>query len=138
MRTTLILFIALSLAAVVHADEKPKPAAAVKEIDLGQIKGIPRGKAGEPTEIKSAKDLAKAFEDEKVRAAIARQVDFANQKLVYFAWAGSGQDKLTVAASSKEGEVVFQYRRGLTRDLRGHRHLFALPKNLTWTFAMEK
>ena len=50
---------------------------------------------------------------------------------VYFAWAGSGQDRITFASSAGATgpEVTFTYTPGRTRDVRPHARLFALPKN---------
>ena len=55
------------------------------------------------------------------------------KKLLVFAWAGSGQDKVTAsigADSNKKPIVYVEYIRGLTRDLRQHVRLFAVPKDL--------
>jgi hypothetical protein len=116
------------------ADDK-KEDAAVKEIDLKGAKfGLPKGKADMPTVLKSAEELAKAIPDVEVQAKVKKEVDFAKQQLLFFAWSGSGGDRLAynVEKGEKGPLVVFLYTRGLTRDLRGHVHLFALPKDATW------
>jgi len=113
-------------------DEKP---AIVKEIDLKGLKLPPArgGNATKPTTITSAEELAKAIPDEEAQAKIKKDVDFAKQKVVFFAWAGSGQDKLTTITADGKSEVVFSYERGLTKDLRSHLRLFVLPKDATVT-----
>lgn len=105
----------------------------VREIKVAPAKlGAGGGRPTAPVIIKSADELAAAFGDETERNAIAKQVDFNADQLVLFRWAGSGQDTITHAAQVKEGlEVTFQYRPGLTRDLRTHARLFAVAKNAT-------
>jgi hypothetical protein len=100
-----------------------------------EVEGLPqtRGRIAKPTAIENAEQLAKAFADEALRKAIEKQVDFSKEALYFFAWAGSGQD--TLSADVAEGEVVFRYKRGLTRDLRAHTALFALKKGVKWQLA---
>jgi hypothetical protein len=141
MRTTAILLgLVWGLVAVpaTFADKDDKDSA-VKEISLKDLKrGRPDGDVKKPTEIKTADDLAKAFPEKEVREQIEKQVDFKAQKLLFFAWSGSGQDKLTAGKVEKtnKGPVVeFTYAVGRTDDLRGHLHLFAVPKDAEWRFA---
>jgi len=70
--------------------------------------------------------------------ALGRQVDFNKQFLLVFAWQGSGGDRLgyTVAESFPE-QVFFSMRRGLTRDLRQHAHVYALRSNVRWSIQDE-
>lgn len=103
----------------------------VKELDLkGLRRDFPKGSAERPTVITTADELAKAFPEEAVRERLKKDVDFAKQQLLFFAWSGSGGDKLLARVA--DGKVVFAYQRGLTRDLRGHMKLFVLPKGATW------
>lgn len=125
MRTMLsLVMIALPLAAAPKPEAKP---ATVKELEVTlDLRG--KGKATEPTPIRSADDLAKAIPDETTRAAVAKLVDFKAETLLLFVWSGSGQDKLTVevGAGDQADSVIFTYARGLTRDLRSHRKLFKI------------
>ena len=59
---------------------------------------------------------------------------------MFFAWAGSGRDKIDfkVEKGKKGPEVVFTYERGLTKDLRRHYHLYAVPKDATWRVVDKK
>ncbi len=127
MKQCLIVAAALSFvqpASVFAADE-------IKEIDLKAAgfrpTGRPMTRPNMPTEIKTAEDLAKTFAQEEVVAAIKKEVNFDKQKLLYFTWAGSGQDK--IRGEMVKDEAVFTYQRGFTRDLRSHYRLFAIPKN---------
>jgi hypothetical protein len=140
MRTQLLALAigGLTLSAAAFAEDKAKEEkkdAIVRELDA---KGVPRvlerGTVDKPTIITSAEELAKAISVEEVQARIKKEVDFAKEKMLFFAWSGSGGDKLTptVEKGEKGPEVVFQYRRGLTKDLRPHVHLFAIPKDATW------
>lgn len=110
-------------------DKAPK----VREIDVA-VPGPAKGKATEPTVITNADELSKAIGDEDAIAAIQKAVDFKSEQIVYFAWAGSGQDKIAFAVEDgKKGpEVQFTYTRGMTRDLRQHKKLFALSKDATF------
>ena len=136
MTRRLCLFIALALLACPAAAEDKST---VIEIDVSDIQaGLSEGKVKMPTVINDAKELAKVFTNENVREQIGKAVDFEKQKLVYFVWSGSGQDKLThtvqKAEKGEKGESVkFQHRPGLTRDLRGHHKLFALAKDAKFT-----
>ena len=75
--------------------------------------------------------MAKAIKDEAAVAAVKKAVDFEKEQVVYFAWSGSGQDKLTFAAAGEQKgpDVIFTYAPGRTRDVRMHKKLFALPKD---------
>ena len=89
--------------------------------DEGQLK---------PADIISAAELVKVIADKETQDKIKKEVDFAKHKLVYFAWAGSGQDKLTARLTDGDKkEVVFSYKQGLTRDLRRHFRLFLISKD---------
>jgi hypothetical protein len=134
MKKCLMLAAALCLvlpASALAADE-------IKEIKLDNFKptGRPMTQATMPTEIKTAEELAKTFPYDDVQAAIKKEVNFDKQKLVFFAWAGSGQDK--IAGQMAKDEAVFIYVRGLTRDLRSHYHLFPVPKDAKVTVEMGK
>lgn len=134
MKMSIIVSTALAFilpASAIGADE-------IKEIKVEGYKptGRPTTQATMPTEIKSAEELAKTFTQEEVVAAIKKEVDFSKQKLVFFAWAGSGQDKITGVLN--KDEATFIYTRGLTRDLRSHYHLFAVPRDAKVLVAMGK
>lgn len=114
---------------------------AAKEIDLAKAgfkaTGRPMTTVGKPTEITSAEQLEKTFPMKEVVEAVKKEVDFDKQKLLFFAWSGSGQDKLTIGDTS-DGAMTFNYRGGLTRELRAHFRLFAIPKDLKWSLAKGK
>lgn len=59
-----------------------------------------------------------------------RSIDFEKEKLLVFAWAGSGRDKVSVTDETKDGKTLLKinYTPGLTRDLRQHAKLFVVPK----------
>jgi hypothetical protein len=60
-----------------------------------------------------------------------KHVDFAKEKLVVFAWAGSGQDKLTPVLPTDGKKAVFTYKVGATDDFHRHGAIFAVPKDAT-------
>jgi hypothetical protein len=101
--------------------------AAVREIPTKGLAIAPPkgGKATAPAEVKSAEELAKSESLKGAAEAIKKQVNFDKEKVVFFAWAGSGQDRIT---PDEESPGTFTYARGRTRDLRRHVRLFAVPK----------
>jgi hypothetical protein len=121
------------LAAVVLADDpEPKDARASKprELDVKALKITAKpSRPVKPTKIASAKELADVVSDKDAQATITKQVDFKKEYLLLFAWAGSGGDRLSfeVKKTDKGEEVVFTMKRGLTRDLRRHVKLYAIP-----------
>jgi len=133
--------LALLLCLVTLAAGDGKEEIVVTEISLADVPAaIVQGKPTMPTTITTAEELAKVFADESVAARIKKDIDFEKQKLVYFAWSGSGQDKLTHSIVKDEKDdkkevVKFQYHPGRTRDLRGHHKLYALPKDAAFVVA---
>ena len=119
------------LAALVACSMLPTAARAddVKEIPIKGMNVNVMGTANvfKPNEIKTLEELEKIFQTKADAEAIGKEIDFAKQKLVLFAWSGSGGDKLSYTAD--KDEVAFALKRGLTRDLRQHRLLFAMPKD---------
>ena len=116
-------------------DEPKKAEGGVREIDLKDVKlGEAKGKATEPTKITSEDELKKAVGED---AAKGMKVDFKKEYLLFFQWAGSGGDKLSHASEMKDKKttVTFTLTRGLTRDLRQHFHLFAVPADAEWAMA---
>jgi hypothetical protein len=140
MRTRLIALVicGLTISAGVFADEKAtdeKKDAVVKVLDA---KGVPRvlerGDVNKPAAITTAEELTKAIPGEEVQARLKKEVDFTKQQVLFFAWSGSGGDELTytVEKGEKGAEVIFQYQRGLQKNLAPHVRLFAIPKDATW------
>lgn len=117
------------------ADEKNP---AVRALDV-KIEGAVSARFGEPTVIANEEQLRKAIKDETAAAAIKKAVDFKSEKVLYFAWSGSGQDKLTFTSGEgkKSPEVTYTYTPGKTRDVRPHKKLYVLPKDATFKIAPE-
>lgn len=110
--------------AVIAADEKKD---VVREIDLKGVKLSPvRGPLKEAQVIESLEDLEKVVGE---GASKGIKIDFKAEKLAFFQWSGSGQDKMTYATETKDGKAVvtFTLMPGRTRDLRPHAHLYAIP-----------
>lgn len=126
-------FAILFMGAPTMGEEKKS---AVRSLDV-KIEGVAPAKFGEPTVIANDEQLTKAIKDEAAAAEAKKAVDFKTEKVLYFAWAGSGQDKLTfTTAEGKQGpEVTFTYTPGRTRDIRKHAKLFAVPKDATFKIA---
>jgi len=128
----------LTLSAGAFAEDEAKEGkedAVVKELKAtGVPRVLDRGDVSKPTLITNTEELAKAIPVEAVQERLKKEVDFTTQQVLFFAWSGSGGDKLTytVEKGKKGPEVIFQYRSGLTKDLRSHVRLFVLPKDATW------
>jgi len=112
------------------AADKVEP---VREIDLKgyKAKEIPQNNADKPAVIASPADLMAVLPETEFREPILKSVNFEKEKLLFFKWAGSGGDRLTVERKDN-GPVVFRLAPGLTDDLRPHFHLFVMPKDATW------
>jgi hypothetical protein len=136
MRTSIlsVAVCGILLTTTVRSEDKPaEKEAVVKELDAKGVKPNERGTVAKPTVIASAEDLAKTIKEEEVAARLKKDVDFTKSQLLLFSWGGSGQDKLAFAV--KEKKVIFTYTAGLTRDLRFHTHLYAIPKDYTFEVA---
>jgi hypothetical protein len=120
----------LALAMSTQADAKTDGAITPRWLEIS-LKDPAKGKATDPIVIKSKSELTKAITDEDAVMKIANEVNFNLEQLVYFAWSGSGQDKITfeVGEGEKKGEATFTFTTGRTRDLRPHRKLAVLPKD---------
>lgn len=105
----------------------------VTPLPLGRMPGFHRTK---PIVVDSDAELSELF-GKSAAAKIGKQVDLRRQFLVFFQWAGSGQDRLTHEEETKDEKsiVVFSFRPGRTRDLRPHAHLFAIHKGSEWQVA---
>jgi hypothetical protein len=126
---TCVMIAALGVASAALAADKP----AVREIPAKDLKvTAPRGgKATEPMVFTAAADVARSPVVGGAADEIKKQVDFDKEKLVAFAWGGSGQDKLAADLKTvdKKATALFTYTRGFTRDLRRHVRLYAVPKD---------
>ena len=93
------------------------------------------GRPPQPAVLRSEKDAGEYFAEDAL-AQLKKQVDFAQQILLLFAWRGSGQDQLTfIVAESFPEQVTFSYKAGFTRDLRTHVRIYALRSNVKWSVA---
>ena len=85
--------------------------------------------ADNPLLIHSADESAMLFSDRGL-AVLKREVNFKNQKVVLFAWRGSGQDRIEyVIPEAFPEQIRFTYKRGRTRDLRRHFRVFVVGVN---------
>ncbi len=124
-----LAILALAVFAVsVYAGESAVRAIDTKGLNLGKAEG----EVMKPQIISSAEELAKAIPNEEALAKIKKEVNFGKEKLLFFAWSGSGGDKLGFSTNDKNTGVTVVYKAGLTRDLRPHYYLLVLPKDATW------
>jgi hypothetical protein len=137
--TGICCFLAVAALAlpVASAEETNKKAtdAVVQEIDLkGFTRAKTRGVASKPTRITNAEELAKAFPDtdKEWLDRIARQVNFEQEELLFFAWTGSATDRLSFKfEQTRNGPVVvFSYKQGHGEDApRPRFRLYAIARN---------
>lgn len=129
MPRTLLITVSALVAGLMFAST----AAAEKLVVPVSLEGIEydshRGRPTEPRSAKTAEELEKLVGEEGA-AKLKERFDISSHDFVLFQWAGSGQD--SISAVVEEGAVVFQYKRGLTRDLRQHRNAFAVKKGVAW------
>jgi hypothetical protein len=125
------LLLVLPILAADNPEPKGKTPPKPRQI---KMEGLPtsEGVFGKPAKIASPKELEKTIADKGVRQKIAKQVDFKKEYLLLFRWAGSGGDRVSVTVDKgKKGDVArFEYKSGLTRDLRRHAILYAVPKGM--------
>jgi hypothetical protein len=132
MTRLLAVAVLFAVATLTPADEK-KVTPAITDIANDKADKIEteKGKATEPITVSTEKELEKAIPDEVTRKRIAKLVDFKEQKLLVFAWQGSGQDKLSyVVAESYPEQLMFTYTVGKTDDLRRHVKLYVIRNNV--------
>lgn len=129
--TLAVLFVASG----VGAADKPVPLVPIDTKAKSIAVAVPeRGDMLKPTEIKSADELAKSPLFAKADAEkVKKEVNFEKEKLVVFAWSGSGQDRVagTLVTADKKATATFVFTPGATLDLRSHAKLFVLPKDAT-------
>jgi hypothetical protein len=127
-----------TISAASFADEKAadeKKTAVIKELDAAGVpRVLERGDVNKPAAITTAQELARAIPVEEVQARLKKAVDFRKQQVLFFAWSGSGGDQLACSVEMRKNgpEVIFEYRRGLQKNLVPHVRLFAIPKDATW------
>lgn len=142
MRLAIVTALALGLALLVNGGvTEAGGKASTRAVDIkGLNLGEANGKVNAPTVIANAEDLAKAVPNKEAREAIAKLVDFGKEKLLFFAWSGSGGDRLGFSDAVVDGKPVVQihYQPGKTFDLRPHHYLFATAKDATWELAKKK
>ncbi len=133
-----LCIMALSLITDAAAKVAPDAAATVREISTDGIEAdFPKTKPTAPKVIATADELAAAFKSKEVIERLKKEVDLKTHDLIYFAWSGSGQDRIASSIVENDGkrEVVFTYSPGRTRDLRSHIRLFAVAKDVKWRVA---
>ena len=151
MRTAMLTLAACGLMVLPTAADEPSKKGkdgVVREIDLKGFKthtvlpkgDLPKGPVTKPTAIASAEELKKAISDKEWRERILKQVDFAKEKLLFFAWSASWADQLSfqVEKDKTPPTVVFSYSPGVDDDLRPHFRLFAIPKDASWRVEVKK
>ena len=149
MRTLLMAVLTtccFTLSLTPAAANEPVKKAAVREIDLKEYKRTPSKLNQKPAVISNIGELAESLGmclKEQLPYQLAKEVDFEKERLLFFAWSGSEDDKLTyeVKCCPKHRDdvtaVTFQYQRGATESRRSHFRLVVVPKNTPWSVATE-
>jgi hypothetical protein len=85
-----------------------------------------------PVVVKSLKNGAKYFGKEAL-AKISKAVDFGKERVLVFAWKGSGQDRFQyVVKESFPEQIMFSCKRGRTKDLKSHLRVYVLRSDVKW------
>ena len=120
---------------------EPVKKAEVRDVDLKELPRKPVGQVQKPAVITNISELAECLGfclKERLPYELAKEVNFEKEQLLFFAWTGSGQDKLTfqiVNCAKQRNPVTFQYQRGTTQDRRSHFRLVVVPKYSPWSVA---
>jgi hypothetical protein len=143
MRYLAIVVVLLAATDAFAADKSVAREIPSKELKI--IAAIPKGtSAASPSVITSADGLPKmsALGPDSVNA-LRKQIDFDNEQLVVFWWAGSAADRLdatretivekktvtgTKTVIERKISVTFIFAPGLAGNSRTHLRLFAVPK----------
>lgn len=121
MRYLAIVLPILMAVVTIQAEEKP---ASIPAIDI-TLKEFPKTKITDYLTVTDEKKLKEAITDKDSFEKI--KVDFTKQKVIIFAWSGSGGDTLTATGDAKE--VTLTHLRGKSKDLRGHTKAFVVAKD---------
>jgi len=142
MRTLLTIVLTIcsfSLHLLASANE-PVKKAAVREIELKELRIKPNRPFQKPVVIASLNELAKGLDmclKEQLPHELAKHVDFKNEQILFFAWSGSSEDKFAFQMQEcNVTKVTFQYERGRTDDARRHFRMIVMPKNASWSVAV--
>jgi hypothetical protein len=87
--------------------------------------------------VTDAEGLADLIEDEASRQALAKQVDFAKEKLILIRWSSSSRDELSAKASKEKQEVHFEILWGKGNPLllvnrQPRVDGFVIPRGIKW------
>jgi len=120
--------------------EPPADKTSARRLDLtGIMRPGDRNAFGKPTRITDKEGLANAFPKSTWQDLIDKQVDFTKERLLLFAWSGSGGDRLSFKVNSgfKDGKeqtiVAFRYQPSDDKSDAEHLYLFAVPYAAVWS-----
>ena len=115
--------------------EPEPPISVIQEIKIPAKLDL-RGRWGKPKVIATADELKAHLGDLKPNEAL-EAVDFDKSLILIFAWAGSGQDKLSyeIDASGEKPKIIFSRTPGRTKDLRSHLHAYLVSKSADYEVA---
>ena len=132
MTTKLLLFQAMLSLLFINAGWAGEPIVEIAEVKVPEFtleSGLDGGK--KPLLLQSSDEAAAYFGATKNLATLKDKVDFSKQKVLVFAWRGSGQDRIVYEVlESFPEQIRFSYQRGRTRDLRPHLKVFAVRSDV--------
>ena len=131
MITKLLLFQLMLSLLFINAGWAGEPIVEIAEVKVPEFtleSGLDGAK--KPLLLQSS-DEAAAYFGAKNLATLKDKVDFSKQKVLVFAWRGSGQDRIVYEVlESFPEQIRFSYQRGRTRDLRPHLKVFAVRSDV--------
>jgi hypothetical protein len=146
VKTTLLLLGLLMTFAVTDVSGQKPEKVKIRQLDRSgvtqdwlQLPRAPKGwKHGFQTlVITDAEGLGDTFPDKASQEAIAKQVDFAKEKVLMFWWMGPSTDRLTPQVID-DGLLELHYRYGPDKGPpKEHFYLFAVPRGTKWKVVTE-
>jgi len=133
----------LNIAVAAEPDTTPRKPIAIRKISTDSLPNNfwdYKKKVDQPLIIESVEQLEKDFDDKGFLAKVKLLADLSKDRLIVFTWSGSGGDKLELVSGDtmNMGNTTFAYKRGLTRDLRQHTHIYVMPQGTKFDVQVPK
>jgi hypothetical protein len=135
MRSSGLIALAIAIALGLHQGraglKAPTPVREIKVEGLDR-KAFKAGDLRKPVVIATVDEVGKHFDKESA-AAVKKLVRFDKEKLLVFSWQGSSGDRLSPQVA--KGQVVFNFKAGVTDDVFHHVILFVIARDAAWKVA---
>ena len=127
MAAKLLLFQAMLSLLLISTSSASEPIVEIAEV---KVTAFALDGARRPLLLQSSAEAVAYFGVNNL-AALKDKADFSKQKVLIFAWRGSGQDRIAYEVlESFPEQIRFSYQPGRTRDLRPHVKVFAVRSDV--------